>query len=572
MAAPTIVGTTLFSAQDTLNFFKEASQMGLDDRTLPEVAKQGLVEIADLVEHNEDDLDNIWDSLRKPPQRLDDKGKLHNVAPFPISAKTQKRMLIATHAARYYDQIGRDITPMMLYWTTLKNFDLQHQALLDKKKRDEPDVPKLTSKMSIVKWIESFKLHCYAIIGVRNCPIYYVIRNVADVSGIVRPPLLPNQPHSAEYGSIEGELIHLSSHDHPLFQQDNTNVYDRMEIGLRGSAYAATMVKYRKKRDGVGAMTALVSQHAGKSVWEKRIKTAEDYIQSRKWTGTSSVTLEAHLDMHRSSLVALEEASEHVAHQIPEERTRVTYVLNSIECKDPEVLSAVSAIRQNDPGMRDNFESAAYFLQPTCPVARRGGGKSRNVTADIAALNPKLETGKGSTGVELRWHPRKQFHQLSQEQKQELKQWCATNPRSATNGGIDALNADKADGDGNNGRKSGGKRGTGKQSNKNLNKKLKRTIASAIKKQLGKATETENEQDKLANGLVSMIQAATQANAGGNTNKQVTVGSTTASENPQDDLKAQAKVVAGQLQGILKSPRTSNNRKKGGRKSDADTP
>ena len=34
--APTIVGITLFSAQDTLNFFKETSQMGLDARTIPE--------------------------------------------------------------------------------------------------------------------------------------------------------------------------------------------------------------------------------------------------------------------------------------------------------------------------------------------------------------------------------------------------------------------------------------------------------------------------------------------------------------------------------------------------------
>jgi len=570
--ASTVNGTTLFSANDTLRFFKETSQMGLDERTIPEVAKEGLVEIADLKDFDEDDLDNIWENLRKPPQKLNDKGKLENVAPFPISAKSQKRMLIATHAARFYDQVNRDITPAMMEWDTLKNFDLQYQALLDKKKQDEPDVPKLTSKMSIVKWIESFKLHCYAIVGVRNCPIIYVIRNVADESGITRPPLLPNQPHSAEYGSIEGELIHLSSHDHPLFTQDNTAVYDRMEQGLRGTSYAATMVKYRKKRDGKGAMLALVSQHAGKAVWEKRIKAAEDYMQTRKWTGTSSVTLEAHLDMHRSSLVALEEASEHVQHQIPEERTRVTYVLNSIDCKDPEVLSAVSAVRQNDPGMRDDFESAACFLQPTCPVARRGGGKSRNLTADIAALNPKLETGKGSTGVELRWYTRKQFAKLSQDQKEELKQWTATNPRSATNNGIEALKADKADKGG--GQSGGGKRGTsGSHSHKAMNKKLRRTIASAIKKQLTKNIESENEQDKLASGLISMIQAA-QSNAGGSTTKKgsVSIGATSASasDNPQDDLKATAMVVAGQLQGILKSPRTSNKKKGSKPKSDTD--
>ena len=191
-----------------------------------------------------------------------------------------------------------------------------------------------------------------------------------QASPVTCPPLLPNQPHSAEYGLIEGELIHLSSHDHPLFTQDNTAVYDRMEQCLRGTSYSATMVKYCKKRDGKGAMLALVSLNtleklSGRNV--SRLLRTTDYMQTRKWTGTSSVTLKAHLDMHRSSLVALEEASEHAQHQIPEERTRVTYVLNSIECKDPEVLSAVSAVRQNDPGMRDDFKSAACFLQPTCP-------------------------------------------------------------------------------------------------------------------------------------------------------------------------------------------------------------
>ena len=94
--ATTILGTTLFSADDTLRFFKETSQMGLDARTIPEVAKEGLVEIADLKDFDEDDLDNIWDNLRKPPQKLDDKGKLQNVAPFPISAKSQKRMLLVS--------------------------------------------------------------------------------------------------------------------------------------------------------------------------------------------------------------------------------------------------------------------------------------------------------------------------------------------------------------------------------------------------------------------------------------------------------------------------------------------
>ena len=55
-------------------------------------------------------------------------------------------------------------------WKTLANFEIQWDALKELKKQDDPEVPKL-EKGSIIKWIESFKLHCNTDVGVRNCPI-----------------------------------------------------------------------------------------------------------------------------------------------------------------------------------------------------------------------------------------------------------------------------------------------------------------------------------------------------------------------------------------------------------------
>jgi len=52
--------------------------------------------------------------------------------------------------------------------------------------------------------------------------------------------------------------------------------------------------------------------------------------------------------------------------------------------------------------MRDDFESAAAFLLPTCPVAKKHP-KKNGPNAEIASLNPQLKGGQDQTRVELRW-------------------------------------------------------------------------------------------------------------------------------------------------------------------------
>ena len=69
--------------------------------------------------------------------------------------------------------------------------------------------------------------------------------------------------------------------------------------------------------------------------------------------------------------MALSEASDHVSRQLPSERTRVSYLMNSIDRKDSEVLAVLAAIRQDDAGMRGDFESAAIFLSPKCIVSKK---------------------------------------------------------------------------------------------------------------------------------------------------------------------------------------------------------
>ena len=119
-------------------------------------------------------------------------------------------MIIATELVRYYDTVGRNITAGNIQWfPVMKNFSEQYGALKDKKGSDEPEVPKITKSLPIIKWTEAFRDYTHRVIGVRYIPLAYVIRPDAAV-----PPIgaqAAGTPHSTEHGSIEAELMQRHS-------------------------------------------------------------------------------------------------------------------------------------------------------------------------------------------------------------------------------------------------------------------------------------------------------------------------------------------------------------------------
>ena len=99
-------------------------------------------------------------------------------------------------------------------------------------------------------------------------------------------------------------------------------------------------------------------------------------MMNSKWSGTTNQTLKEQIDRHITSFVAMTEASDHVSHQIPNDCTRVGYLIASIESADTNVVAALSSIRMDDTGRRENFETASVFLAQICSmVSKKGGAK-----------------------------------------------------------------------------------------------------------------------------------------------------------------------------------------------------
>ena len=55
-----------------------------------------------------------------------------------------------------------------------------------------------------------------------------------------------------------------------------------------------------------------------------------EFLHNRKWKGTTNFALHKFSGQHRNAFVVMEKCAEHVDFQLPNETTRVTYLLDAI--------------------------------------------------------------------------------------------------------------------------------------------------------------------------------------------------------------------------------------------------
>jgi hypothetical protein len=55
------------------------------------------------------------------------------------------------------------------------------------------------------------------------------------------------------------------------------------------------------------------------------------------WKGQSNFTLERFIAQHRNAFVSMQVAAEHVTYQLPNEHSRVGYLLDAIQCTSESV-------------------------------------------------------------------------------------------------------------------------------------------------------------------------------------------------------------------------------------------
>ena len=133
--------------------------------------------------------------------------------------------------------------------------------------------------------------------------------------------------------------------------------------------------------------------------------------------------------------------TEHIQYQLPNECSRVGFLIDAIQCADAGLQAAMASVEtDNGPhGLQNNFERAVSHLLPYDPVAKKQAMGIKHGSAlislvevengpitTIAANDSKPSIGK--TGVHLRYHKHHEYRKLMQEQHRELSEWQLNNP------------------------------------------------------------------------------------------------------------------------------------------------
>ena len=222
--------------QQIADFF--TNEMGIPPATVTQLGTMGINTVEDLLDYDEDLIKSLKDDLRRPTGTMadpNDPNRLVPQAPYILTPLSCKKLTVAAKIVAYYQATGYNITIGSLRWGgPLTLFSQYLKALKIQKSDDSKEPPKVTRSLPIGQWSEAFQIFLEKILGVRDIPLAYVTRSEAIPP--VAPALRPNRPYSAVHESVVKELIARASHTHTLFENDNEEVYNHLELALCSNA------------------------------------------------------------------------------------------------------------------------------------------------------------------------------------------------------------------------------------------------------------------------------------------------------------------------------------------------
>ena len=131
-------------------FFPDATQMGLSIPVQAALHLEGIIEVDDLLEFDDEQWKTVISNLKNPASTMSVAQPNSPRIPirginYAIEEISLSQLKVASEAGRYYDSIGRTTGPVDMAWTTLSYFDFQWKSLLAiKASQSDLVIPKFT--------------------------------------------------------------------------------------------------------------------------------------------------------------------------------------------------------------------------------------------------------------------------------------------------------------------------------------------------------------------------------------------------------------------------------------------
>ena len=384
---------------------------GLNVATVRYLIAQGFATPSDLRLASESDLDSIASSVARTPPR----GAGNVTIPF-IALKNLKgfRFWADERKRTGFDADAASFTADIVTTFTVKCQEYQEQ----KEAAKDEDASKPDGLKKLVNWAlwnESFLNYLRQILSAAKIPLIYLTRDEKDAPAVLDP---------ADFGSPAEYLIEATVMEGRHYEIDNPRFYRELKSFVVNGEGWSYIKKFERSQDGRKAYLSLKTQCEGTASKITRKNKAYASISNATYSGSRrQYKFQDFINTHQTAHNEILDCDPTEA--VPESK-KVADFLKGIT--DPKLESAVSVVL-GDPKMLNNFQMCQQYLSTTVENrATLERSKERNISGVKSGEVKSDKKGKGEKlpkgfKLENKWYPPRIFRLLSQEQKDQLKEW-----------------------------------------------------------------------------------------------------------------------------------------------------
>jgi len=128
----------VFTQAQIALFFTADDQMAIPEATRQQLALEGISSVGDLSEFDKEGLKQIANNLQRTGRRIPDPANVGATIPaVPFVFGTKSYVVAACELSRYYETVGRPMTPTNIRWTgAIKSFGCSTLEGLDRQEEE----------------------------------------------------------------------------------------------------------------------------------------------------------------------------------------------------------------------------------------------------------------------------------------------------------------------------------------------------------------------------------------------------------------------------------------------------
>lgn len=443
-------GDKLTDEQRNLWFTDMVDGLYLTENNVVTALKAEISSPSDLLGMKAEDIDSINTTIST--STTDQRGR--GQPKYRLPHRTVIRLKGMIRVVNFLSLVRRDITWDSIRWTSVLRFNPEWDALVTLSEKDPAEVPKYRAATGMARHMLNLVDYLRTTYGSSYCVLYYLVCDDSlrdDTAPEDAPPLIEGRLFAEPHTRIADEVRARASRTTATAQADNEHLFRVLVSSFSGSSNLAALAEeFENTRDGVGFWVKLQETQCTDDVHRRAGEEYIKWLTTCIWGGPQNGQLNKHVEKHRRQYALYVQAGEHCVLQMYTDRTRVGWLLKSITSTDTNIAIRKNAILDDDSYM-DDFEKAAIYLAKTEYEGRdkKGTRRVRIQEGDVAGLDgddtvgsprkrPRgvsskqfnkmltLNEGKGPSGVEYRWHEKKEYDKLPAAQKKDLNQWRAT--------------------------------------------------------------------------------------------------------------------------------------------------